>query len=419
MIQTSIFKSSRRGISIIEVLTSLAVATIGVFGVMVMIPFAVQRSQNGLDNDSANMLGRNAVEDLEVRGAFRVDDAGRFTELLSGFRIDFAGGTFDTSPGPAAPVYASECGILRSERGAPMNFRSYPGIWHIDPIGVSPPAGATAVPFFDVNPLDMRPITIYSASFNSALAVGRPLTTVEASALCRYRDNLVFEDPVTESADELVNFPEQVFDVGGANAVLTKRQAQERLSWSTIMVPERSPVVDRRGNANLQLAPARYRTYTLVYRDRDFFNTDPVVFATDRAVHDGAGFVQTVSRIDFDPMRPPARNADGESVISKDDWVMLVNRLPHTAATRPDGSVPPVTAPEGYRIQVAFARVSDVAEDDLSIVVDGGGFNFVDPGLLVTSNPALMNHPPSTRTYVVHLRDVINVYERSVSVERQ
>ena len=42
---------NRDGISIIEVLTSMAVATIGVFGVMVMIPFAIRQSQLGLDND--------------------------------------------------------------------------------------------------------------------------------------------------------------------------------------------------------------------------------------------------------------------------------------------------------------------------------------------------------------------------------
>ena len=44
----------REGVTIIEVLTSMAVATIGVFGVMVMIPFAVKQSQSGLDADAAN-----------------------------------------------------------------------------------------------------------------------------------------------------------------------------------------------------------------------------------------------------------------------------------------------------------------------------------------------------------------------------
>ena len=54
--------AQRLGVSIIEVLISMAVATIGVFGVMALIPFAVNQSQKGLDNDLANAFGRNAIE---------------------------------------------------------------------------------------------------------------------------------------------------------------------------------------------------------------------------------------------------------------------------------------------------------------------------------------------------------------------
>ena len=49
MFPTSKSTHLREGISIIEVLTSIVVAMIGVFGVMILIPFAVKQAKTGLD----------------------------------------------------------------------------------------------------------------------------------------------------------------------------------------------------------------------------------------------------------------------------------------------------------------------------------------------------------------------------------
>jgi len=46
-------RSNRHGLSVIEVLTSIVVALIGVFGVLSMIPFSVKQTQSGLDQDAA------------------------------------------------------------------------------------------------------------------------------------------------------------------------------------------------------------------------------------------------------------------------------------------------------------------------------------------------------------------------------
>lgn len=58
----------RAGISIIEVLVSILVAMIGVFGVMVMIPFAVSQVEQGFDQETSLTLGRNAAADYEIKG---------------------------------------------------------------------------------------------------------------------------------------------------------------------------------------------------------------------------------------------------------------------------------------------------------------------------------------------------------------
>ena len=59
-------RTNRNGITIIEVLTSIVVAMIGVFGVMIMIPFAVKQAQSGLDNDAATNIARNAYDQFEI-----------------------------------------------------------------------------------------------------------------------------------------------------------------------------------------------------------------------------------------------------------------------------------------------------------------------------------------------------------------
>ena len=64
-------RSSRQGLSVIEVLTSIVVALIGVFGVLAMIPFSVKQTQTGLDQDVATSLARNALSSFEA-GGFKI-----------------------------------------------------------------------------------------------------------------------------------------------------------------------------------------------------------------------------------------------------------------------------------------------------------------------------------------------------------
>ena len=61
-------RNRRSGITLIEVITSILVAVIGVFGVMVMIPFGVSQAEHGLRQEEASALARNAVSDFEIRG---------------------------------------------------------------------------------------------------------------------------------------------------------------------------------------------------------------------------------------------------------------------------------------------------------------------------------------------------------------
>jgi hypothetical protein len=68
--QSKIFviAKARRAISLIEVMVSILVALIGVFGVFVLIPFAVRQVEIGMNEDAAQTLARNAVSNFETQG---------------------------------------------------------------------------------------------------------------------------------------------------------------------------------------------------------------------------------------------------------------------------------------------------------------------------------------------------------------
>ena len=71
----------RRGISIIEVMTAIVVALIGVFGTLVLIPFAIKQAQSGLDLDDGRNLAENSQAMFEIMG---FDDP---TQWVIGFAI--------------------------------------------------------------------------------------------------------------------------------------------------------------------------------------------------------------------------------------------------------------------------------------------------------------------------------------------
>ena len=63
----------RGGISLFEVLISILVASIGVIGVFILIPFAVKTAEKGLDRELAINHARNVFADIEAQGYRNTD----------------------------------------------------------------------------------------------------------------------------------------------------------------------------------------------------------------------------------------------------------------------------------------------------------------------------------------------------------
>ena len=165
------------------------------------------------------------------------------------------------------------------------------------------------------------------------------------------------------------------------------------------------------------------------------------------------GFVPSVNRIVLDPANHT--QADGNTLtgvsqvdIVKDDWVMLINEKLPIDPGAPFGGRKITESgidysfqaeEDRYDLQIAFCRVTSVDQgfdsdgDGLltgvtdriaSLSVEGGPFDFYHAGFngsdFAGEDTRMMPPLPAdytSETYVIHLKDVINVFERTITLE--
>jgi hypothetical protein len=446
---------SRRGISIIEVMTAVVVAMIGVFGTLVLIPFAVKQAQSGLDLDDARNLAINSRATFEVMGfndpdrwvrgrANRVpgDPATLRTQTLSsplGFALMIDPIWIDANDA-AAPSLDTNVGD-QVDAEVLNNFGFFgDGILAADPdagrmrgrLLKNDRTASATYPFFgQVNPALPRNLRIQRASLTSGASSRAVMTASLAQRLFQSTDALNFSKFDTDDGD-LAGQPFQIFDRDPAGNILRRQTDGGRLSQAMFIIPGD----DQLGGI--------YRRVTLVFADRTFnlYNNpvgiprpsnqadvvDPntnvnlrslmlsAMVSTRGAIPGGlpSGFQGgeiVLCPVDWDANSPPEWNQDALDVagtpeapgVRRDDWVMMINQLP--AGYR---SVP------SARQQIQFYRVANIDEGTglagganlPSLTLDGPAFDFGPDGATL----------PRIQTYIVHLRDVVNVFEDSITL---
>ena len=351
--------SGRDGLSVIEVLTSIVVALIGVFGVLAMIPFSVKQTQSGLDQDAATSMARNALADFE---------ASRFKE------------TFEDSSGTRQLNW-----IDSANTNVVTAISNATSLVCIDPLGVTEQNNTfNPFPFNSPSPITIPTVTL--AQPGVPLSPALPFTLAEARRMFRLTDGLVFaqdDDPTVTDSDLLG--PVQIFNEGAAG--LLNRQSNGTISWCAIAEPTIA-------SANASEIRS-YKFHILVFKDRVTDSMVPESEMLSSPVLSPTTFGQSAS------VTIPATLTDD---VRRNDWVMLINQ-----ETTGSGSI-------AQQTNISFARITNLFNNDngLSrISIDGSDFPFTSSGLAAdgtgTTTP--------DATHIVHLRDVVAVFSRTIKLE--
>lgn len=359
---------SRHGLSVIEVLTSIVVALIGVFGVLAMIPFSVRQTQSGLDQDAATTMARSALSNFEASGYKIISDV----------------------PSPDNST-TRQLDWMNDNRNNVIT-RIFPGtsLVCIDPLGIAENGGFITFPFNNgALPADLTIPTVTLAR-PGVDAAGNPIpfTLADARRMFRLTDDLVFEqsdDPNDTDADLLG--PVQIFNEDGAGPL--NRQSNGTVSWCAIA----EPIIANPTVTEIET----YKFYVLVFKDR----------ITDITAPESAMLSAPVlSPITFGQSTTVTIAASLTEDIRRDDWVMLINREAPNV----------VTDSVARRTNITFARVVNLFSDGTgmsSLSLDGPDFQFTDSGLASNGSGT----PVDEATHIVHLRDVVAVYPRTIKLE--
>lgn len=280
----------KRGITITEALASIAVASVGLFAVLAVIPFAARQAQVGLDLDYAVAVGKNGFHDFDNRemGVVRNWRIGYDEAPTQAFDYDLDGNDeFFGGNGTANTNNFLRYGkvVLIDPLFLNRNSDLFPTEFAIDQF---------PMPLYD--PTDPDPDDVYPATDINGAPSGLPAKTSETINRLNLvsvsrkgnkagwtdikfvpyflpMSELVFQDSNDlqfEEAIDKLNPPNQIYKLGDptlskndpANPRV-KRQSTGKISWMAMLVPE----------ANHRHL---YRVYFIVFKDRVLrFQRDP------------------------------------------------------------------------------------------------------------------------------------------------
>jgi len=209
-------------VSLIEVLFSLGIVTVGLLGVMIIVPLAGLRTAQGTIADGADRMGRNAIRAFDVYQMRRPDSWAQLDVSTTPVSyMPFAGGeAFCIDP------------LYMAANGNASQFD--PGILRFPYLG-SPPT--TGVPYMKRVSLRAYPGASLSPPSSTILpgSPGSPVMWLEqAGQIFLGDDDLTFNLPKDRTIP-----PQQKYNFGGTSGVEgLKRQWEGRFSWLATVVPK-------------------------------------------------------------------------------------------------------------------------------------------------------------------------------------
>ncbi|MBM4004332.1 MAG: prepilin-type N-terminal cleavage/methylation domain-containing protein [Planctomycetes bacterium] len=398
----------RAGLSLMEVLISIAVIAIGLLGVAVLLPVAGKAARDGITYDNATRVGQNMLREFQLRGfaqpdawysadntvppivVQQINNTNTMTcDLVFGVNPSYEAFVDDRQPGPMGPTSLNQ--RIPLETGDTLT-QPDPGYQGID-VGASSVRLARHKKAFCIDPLFYarqianNNITIPTLSSNRytffpAIAVsqadeprmkrvtlrnsagGGPMLLSQADKIFRYSDDLSLET----DRDPLI-LPKQIFAREPNTGRDVVRESEGRLSWFATIAPRTTMLADQQDLYTLSIVVCRARTFFGIEEQMAF-----VSGATGAGV--GGGEVELTSSL---PMS-----------LRQGDWLMLARYHDFGSGFEPLFKWYRVSATDG---------VTNVVKADVTL--QGPDWNF-DPVLI---------------TYAFLVNDVVAVYERTIRLD--
>ena len=375
-------RAQRRGLSILEVMISIGVATIGMLGALALLPLASTLAQLGLNEDAKSAIGRAAVDSFDVRGMRRADmlmwwDGTQFdnpSALWDAGADGFWGNSGDDD-GDGTSDESDEAGWPGSD-----DFR-VPVC--IDPRLMSRAASAATVENFPfvtplpTTPITMRRITLCDDPDNSPLA---PMSQEHADQAFQTTDDLEIRP-----SEDTTEFPAQQF-IENTGGDLIKRQFYGKSSWMAMLTPIAGAQSDL------------YNLSLIVFYERDVDETasPPIerVCNIDFADFHSSGVTGGDMRLTATTTDVNDRDTLADIDIHRNDWLLL-------AQDRTDQGIGKIF--RWYRVLESDVEEGDSGTDTREVTLLG-------PDWLPDSDPL-------RATQAIFLPGVAAVYERVVRLE--
>lgn len=251
--------AQRRGVTLLEVLISMAVIAIGLLGVAAMFPVGASKVQQAIRHDRASALGQAAFHEIKIRGLLNpgnwvVPDTSDTDPLLTTSVLTGGGinpdlllpATGSTLPGiPLAPASSFSGFAYDPLTYAGSSHALQQGLFAFSTPSTNPPAG---VPWL---------LRVTSANASGNLP-GRPL----ANAVMTAHDDLTFDRP-----DDRDRPAFQINKTDSGTGTNIHRQYDGAFSWMFTAVP----LLD--SNSNLT---GRYNVSVVIFHRRLLVDTLPL-----------------------------------------------------------------------------------------------------------------------------------------------
>jgi len=195
-------KRVRAGVTLLEVLFSMGIVTVGLLGVMIIVPLAGSRSAQGMIADGADRVGRNAIRAFDVYQMRRPDSWAQYDTSNDNYQAFWGNEAFCIDP-----LYmAANTGTA--------------GIFRFPYLGTATsPSTPTDVPW-------MKRISL--RRWPGATLPSMVMSIEQAGHIFLGEDDLVFNLPVDRTLP-----PQQKYD-----SSTSKRQWEGKFSWLATLVPK-------------------------------------------------------------------------------------------------------------------------------------------------------------------------------------